>query len=92
MNDLLAHESENALLHPVVRDQLEGFLASAVYRAQSTPRFIEPELRACLRCGVLAHGFLRVHCDDCGRDRLVSFSWKRRGTFVNLSWSGSDRP
>jgi hypothetical protein len=41
---------------------------------------------------VLAHGFLRVHCDDCGRDRLVSFSWKRRGTFVNLSWSGSDRP
>ena len=32
-----------------------------------------------LRCGVLAHGFLRRHCDDCGHDRLVAFSCKRRG-------------
>jgi ribosomal protein S27E len=28
---------------------------------------------------VLAHGFLRLHCDDCGHDRLVAFSCKRRG-------------
>ncbi len=32
-----------------------------------------------LRCGVLAHGFLRLHCDECGHDRLVAFSCKRRG-------------
>ncbi len=32
-----------------------------------------------MRCGVLAHGFLRLHCDDCGHDRLVAFSCKRRG-------------
>jgi len=73
------HEPEKALLHQVVREQLQGFLASAALRDQPTPRFIEQELRAFLRCGVLAHGFLRLHCDACGHDRLVAFSCKRRG-------------
>jgi len=73
------HEPEKTLLHEVVREQLEGFLASASHRDQPVPRFIEQELRAFLRCGVLAHGFLRLHCDDCGHDRLVAFSCKRRG-------------
>ena len=31
----------------------------------------EPLIRG---IGVLAHGFLRLHCDDTGRDRLVAFS------------------
>jgi Transposase zinc-binding domain len=29
--------------------------------------------------GILAHGFLRLHCGDCGHDKLVAFSCKRRG-------------
>jgi hypothetical protein len=73
------HEPEKALLHQVLREQLASFLASATLRDQPTPRFIEQELRAFLRCGVLAHGFLRLHCDACGHDRLVAFSCKRRG-------------
>ena len=43
-------------------------------RGQPPLRFIEQELRAYLRCGILAHGFLRLRCDDCGHDRLVAFS------------------
>ena len=43
------------------------------------PRFVERELRAFLRCGILAHGFVRVHCDGCGLDRVVAFSCKGRG-------------
>jgi len=73
------HEPEKTLLHEVVREQLEGFLASSSRREQPAPRFIEQELRGFLRCGVLAHGFLRLHCDDCGHDRLLAFSCKRRG-------------
>jgi hypothetical protein len=73
------HQPEKALLHEVVRDQLETFLARSQGRSQAPPRIVEQELRAFLRCGVLAHGFLRLHCDDCGRDRLVAFSCKRRG-------------
>jgi hypothetical protein len=70
---------EQTLLHRVVREQLETFLARATARGQAPPRFIEQELRAYLRCGILAHGFLRLRCDDCGHDRLVAFSCKRRG-------------
>jgi len=73
------HEPEKTLLYEVVREQLEGFLVSSSRREQPAPRFIEQELRAFLRCGVLAHGFLRLHCDDCGHDRLLAFSCKRRG-------------
>ena len=58
---------------------LETFLASTYRRERPVPRFVERELRAFLDCGILAHGFLRVHCDACGRDRLVAFSCKGRG-------------
>jgi hypothetical protein len=50
------HEPEKTLLHKVVREQLEDFLARSSSREQPAPRFIEQELRAFLRCGVLAHG------------------------------------
>jgi ribosomal protein S27E len=43
------------------------------------PRFVERELRSFLECGIRSHGFLRVHCDNCGQDRVVAFSCKGRG-------------
>ena len=39
--------------------------------------FVEREFREFLHCGVLARGFIRVHCDACGLDRLVPFSCKK---------------
>jgi len=74
-----ATSPKRPLLHEVIREQLEPFLART--RGQGTPvaRFVEREIRAYLECGVLAHGFLRVHCDACGHDRLVAFSCKGRG-------------
>jgi hypothetical protein len=32
-----------------------------------------------LECGILAHGFLRLRCGECGHDKLLAFSCKRRG-------------
>ena len=60
------------VLYGVVRDHLETFLAHAreTYEAQ-LPRYVEHELRGYLRGGVLAHGFVRAHCDTCGHDLLV---------------------
>jgi len=40
------------------------------------PAFVERDLRAYLACGILAHGFARVRCPDCGFERLVAFSCK----------------
>ena len=43
------------------------------------PRFVKAEFAAFLVCGILAHGFLRLRCSDCGHDKLVANSRKRRG-------------
>jgi hypothetical protein len=73
------HRPEQSILYNVIQQELETFLARAQARERPVPRFVEQEFHAFLRCGILAHGFLRLHCDDCGFDRLVPFSCKRRG-------------
>ncbi|MCP5068580.1 MAG: IS91 family transposase [bacterium] len=73
------HQPEQTLLHEVVREQLESFLSSASEQGAPIARFVERELRAYLDCGILARGFLRLHCGACGRDRLLAFSCKGRG-------------
>jgi hypothetical protein len=70
---------ETSVLYRVVQCNLEAFLASARDQGRVVPRFVERELRAFLDCGILARGFLRVRCDDCGRERLVAYSCKTRG-------------
>ena len=70
---------EKAVLYSVVAGHLETFLARQRERDRVVPRFVEEELRAFLDCGVLARGFLRVHCDACRLDRLVPYSCKKRG-------------
>jgi hypothetical protein len=72
-------EPEQTVLHQVVREQLETFLARRQDQGRPVPRFVERELRSFLECGILAHGFVRVHCDACGKDRVVGFSCKGRG-------------
>ena len=42
------------------------------------PSFVEKDLRAYLQCGILACGFVRMHC-SCGTDVLVAYSCKGRG-------------
>jgi Transposase zinc-binding domain len=36
-----------------------------------------------LECGSLAHGFLRLRCGECGHDKLLAFSFKRRGSCLS---------
>ena len=69
---------EETLLHQTVREHLETFLARALQHHHPVPRFVEREFHAYFECGVLAHGRLRLHCDECGCDRLVPFSCRGR--------------
>jgi hypothetical protein len=43
------------------------------------PCHVERELRAYFECGILACGFARARCGECGHDFLVAFSCKCRG-------------
>jgi hypothetical protein len=68
------------VLHRIVREQLETF-REQVHTETGTalPDFVANELEGYLRCGVLAHGFLRLRCDECREDHLVGFGCKGRG-------------
>ena len=74
-------EPEKTLLHAVVRERLEPFLAAARERTPASrglPAHVERDLRAYLDCGILARGLARVRCPDCGFERLVAFRCKAR--------------
>ena len=69
-----------SVLHGVVREHLETFLAPAAESRDGArlPGFVEREFRDVLRCGQLAAGFARLRCGLCGTDRLLPLSCKRR--------------
>lgn len=72
-------EPEKSVLHTVVREHLETFLDQASrLHGQGYPHFIEREFRRYLDCGILARGFARLRCPECGHERLVAFSCKGR--------------
>ena len=69
-------------LYPVVQHHLETFLAQATESdplGYGVPSWVEKDLRAYLRCGILAHGFARLRCEDCGHERLLAYSCATRG-------------
>ena len=71
---------QETILHHLVREHLETFLAQVQARTGTgLPAFVREEFEAFLECGILAHGFLRVRCADCAHEKLVAFSCKRRG-------------
>ncbi|MPZ21898.1 MAG: hypothetical protein GEV06_29115, partial [Luteitalea sp.] len=72
--------ADQSVLYQVVRDHFETFRAQAggLCNGEGLPRFIEEEFEGFLRCGFLAGGFARFHCDGCGLDRLVPFLCKGR--------------
>jgi Transposase zinc-binding domain len=74
------HRPEQTTLHRRVQQHAETFFAQAVAAAGvDLPQFVKDEFDAFLECGIPVHGFLRLQCGDCGHDKLVANSRKRRG-------------
>ena len=74
-----SRDPEHSPLYRIVSRHLETFLALQRARDRPIPGFVEDEFRSFLECGVLEYGFLRLHCEECGKDRLLAFSCKGRG-------------
>ena len=68
-------------LYRTVQNHLETFLALCHddWEDERIAPHAERELRRYLECGILAYGFARARCDECGHDFLVAFSCKGRG-------------
>ena len=74
------HRPEQTTLYRLVQQHTATFFAQAEAAAGADlPQFVKDEFDAFLECGILAHGFVRLRCGDCGHDKLVAFSCKRRG-------------
>ena len=74
------HRPEQTTLYRLVQQHAATFFAQAEAAAGvDLPQFVKDEFDAFLECGLLAYGFLRLRCGDCGHDKLVAFSCKRRG-------------
>ena len=74
------HRPEQTTLYRLVQQHAASFIAhTEASTGSELPRFVKDEFDAFLECGILAHGFLRVRCGECGHDKLLAFSCKRRG-------------
>src|SRR5713226_9178321 len=74
-------DPSGTVLYHVIAEHLETFLASFDDDPEATglPAYVQREFYDYLRCGILAHGFLRLGCDTCHHELLLPFSCKRRG-------------
>jgi hypothetical protein len=70
---------ESTLLYKVVQENLRSFEDLCREEGKHLPLHVTKEFEAFLKCGVLAHGFVRFKCGDCKHERLVAFSCKKRG-------------
>ena len=74
------YRPEQTKLYRLAQQHATTFFAQAEGAASADlPQFGKNEFDALLECGILAHGFLRLRCGDCGQDKLAAFSCKRRG-------------
>jgi len=70
---------EQTVLYQAVAQNFRMFEAMAELEGKNIPKHVTKEFEAFLKCGILAHGFLRVVCGDCKHEKLLAFSCKKRG-------------
>src|SRR5450631_1099181 len=73
------HRPEETILYKAIDDHYPDFLTQIETDGRTLPQFVRREFEEYLKCGRLEHGFLRVRCKECHREKLVAFSCKRRG-------------
>jgi DNA-directed RNA polymerase subunit RPC12/RpoP len=82
---------EQTVLHRLVREHLEAFLALTRERdpdGDPVPAYAERALRRYIECGLACFGVARARCGRCGHDFFIPFSCKRRGVCpsCNARW------
>jgi hypothetical protein len=85
-NTFVRRHPEDRVLHQLVREHLETFLAEVRARngGDGLPRFVERELREFLSCGVLAGGFARFRCEACGLEIYASADLLERTFAIDI--------
>jgi hypothetical protein len=67
------HRPEQSTPYRQVQQHAASFIAhTEASTGAEPPRFIKDEFDAFLGCGIVAHGFLRLRCGECGHDKLLA--------------------
>ena len=56
---------EETPCYKIVQAELSTFIEQRHIEGRPLPSYITDEFEAYLRCGILAHGFLRLKCESC---------------------------
>lgn len=67
------HRPEQTTLYHLVQQHAASFIANTEASiGAELPQFIKDEFDAFFKCGILVHGFLRLHCVECGHEKLLA--------------------
>ena len=70
---------EETVLYRTIAANYKTFEVLAELEGKRLPQHVTKEFDAFLRCGILAHGFLRLQCEGCQKEKVLAFSCKKRG-------------
>ena len=76
---------EKSLLYKVISKNMNSFFSTCDGIGDGLPYYVKKEFEKYLECGIPAYGFLRVKCDKCKKEDIVSFSCKGRGICPSCS-------
>ena len=63
----------------IIQEHLSTFIAAREAEGRPLPDYISAEFDAYLKCGIPAHGFIRLVCEVCQEEKIAAFSCKLRG-------------
>lgn len=70
---------EKTVLYELIEENFPAFINELSAKDKNLPAYVEEEFKAFLDCGQLKNGFARLKCSDCGHEKLLALSCKRRG-------------
>ncbi len=75
----LRRRPELSPCYHILQAELATFIADREAEGRPLPDYVREEFEDYMKCGILAHGFIRLKCQDCEDEKIVGFSCKKRG-------------
>ena len=70
---------EKTILHEVVTRTWPRIVSDYAVADKKMPYHVVQEMENYLKCGMLEFGFIHLACSDCGKERILGYSCKKRG-------------
>jgi len=77
------HRPEKTLLYQIVDEYYPSFAALMAEQGRELPGYVRREFEDFLQCGRLEHGFLRVRCESCYAQWVLSVPFQLRFLFAS---------